>query len=212
MHSYWPNHSRARMRRCTAVAFYCAVIAQAQTDNFCGVGRGLAKAAHPEETLLVVDPFVGGCFETTAIGKSTSASRLHSFRIIWRRWWLFYAVVELTRSFEKAEIFVARDASGLEIVADDEDRDFPVGRDHDGARDALLDVGTMAAFLPCEAETGREKNRFERLPVNRGKLGHTQAQAPTTAKCRSRATHAGLRQEPASCSYPASSNTSSSVP
>jgi hypothetical protein len=126
------------MRRCTVVAFCCAVIAQVQADNFCGVGRGLVKAAHPEETPLVVDPFAGGCFDTTAIGKSTSASRLHSFGIIWRRWWLLYPVVESTRSFEKAEILVARDASGLEIVADDEDRDFRVGRDHDGARNASL--------------------------------------------------------------------------
>jgi hypothetical protein len=52
----------------------------------------------------------------------------------------------------------------------------------------------------------------EKAESETGKLGHKQAQAPTTAKWRSRATHAGLRQEPASCSYPASSNTSSSVP
>ena len=78
------------------------------------------------------------------------------------------------------------------------DRDLAIGRDHHSAGDALLDVGAMTAFLSFEAEPGGEKNRFERFPINRSKPGHAQAQAPTVAMWRSRATHAGLRQEPAS--------------
>lgn len=78
----------------------------------------------------------------------------------------------LSSPFQKAEVFFATDIRGLKVTADDEDWNVSVSRDDDGSRQPLLDIGSMAAFLPDKAKSGSQKNSLKRFPVDRSQLCH----------------------------------------
>lgn len=88
---------------------------------------------------------------------------------------------ELTASFEKADIFFARNARGLQVITNDEDRDFLVGRNYDRSGDAIFDIRAMTACLSFEAEARRGEKQIRAFSNRRVKTWASTGQAPTVA-------------------------------
>lgn len=73
---------------------------------------------------------------------------------------------------QQTEIFVSSDASGPNVVFDDENRNFTIRGDNHRAPDALADVVPMAALLPREPEACTDEYPLESFPINRRKARH----------------------------------------
>ena len=100
---------------------------------------------------------------------------------------------------EQVKIFVAGNSRRFEIVANDENWNFTVSRNHDRSRDAGFHIRTVAAFLPRELKTGREKDALQSFPVNWRELGHGRSSRHGW-ECFSMPIQSGLRHSAPACS------------
>jgi hypothetical protein len=82
-----------------------------------------------------------------------------------------------TTLLKQPKIFVSTDAGRLQVVANDENRNFVIGRNYDWPRYSLFEVGTVAAFLSYKLEAGTNKNSLESLPINGLQLCHGASRA-----------------------------------
>lgn len=81
-------------------------------------------------------------------------------------------MIRLTALIQQAEVFLARNARCFQVVLNDEDRNFPVSRNHDGTRSPLPAIGAVAAELVFKLKTGSQENAFQRFPVDRRQARH----------------------------------------
>jgi hypothetical protein len=68
---------------------------------------------------------------------------------------------------QQTEIFIPRDAPWSQVVPDNCDRDFAVGRNDDGPGNARFNVRAMASLLPSKPKASGNEDFSENCPVCR---------------------------------------------
>jgi len=95
---------------------------------------------------------------------------------------------------QQTEILLPRNTCRPQVIPDNGDGNFIIGRNHNRSRDARFRVRAVAAFLPGESKPGGKQHPFQNPPVYRRDSRHLQP--PMTAVCLSMATQEGLTQLP----------------
>ena len=74
--------------------------------------------------------------------------------------------------FQQTEILITRYACCSQVVPDNCDGDFVVGRNDDGPENARFNVGVVASLLPSKPKASGEEDFFENCPVYRCNSWH----------------------------------------
>ena len=74
--------------------------------------------------------------------------------------------------FQQTGIFIAGDAGGLEVVADDKHGNLAIGGDHHWSSRSFPHVRAAAAFLSGKSKTGFQDHLLQRAPVDWSEFRH----------------------------------------
>ena len=113
VHNYWPAMKGLRQGLLDFIAAF-ADWDKAADDKYLGTAQAFIKAAHPEETPLVVDPFAGGGsipLEALRVGCDAFASDLNPVAVLINK-----VMLEDIPRYGKGKIKIARN-DGSEVDA-----------------------------------------------------------------------------------------------